>query len=185
MALSFVTTNEGKFREAQQVASEFGIELEHVPLPYLEIQSDKLEDIAKVGAQQAYAMLKRPCFVEDSGLFIEALKGFPGAFSSYVFKTIGNLGILKLMEGMENRRAEFKSTVGYCERETEVFIFTGVVKGRISTEIRGDKGFGYDPIFIPDGEERTFAELSTQEKNVLSHRGKALRSFLSWLVTRS
>jgi len=185
MALSFVTTNEGKFREAQRIASEFGIELEQVPLPYLEIQSDKLEDIARVGAQQAYAMLKRPCFVEDSGLFIEALKGFPGTFSSYVFKTIGNHGILKLMENIENRSAEFRSTVGYCERGTEVFVFTGIVRGRISTEIRGTGGFGYDPIFIPDGEERTFAELSTEEKNTLSHRGKAIRNFFNWLVTKS
>jgi len=184
VALSFVTTNEGKFREAQELVKEFGIELEHVPLPYLEIQSENLEDIARVGAQQAFAMLKRPCFVEDSGLFVESLGGFPGPFSSYVFKTLGNEGILKLMEGVENRRVEFRSTVGYCRSSTEVFVFTGVVKGRISTEIRGEGGFGYDPIFIPEGENRTFAELPLHEKNKLSHRGRALRSFFSWLVSK-
>jgi XTP/dITP diphosphohydrolase len=184
MALSFVTTNEGKFREAAEIVNEFGIELEHVPLPYLEIQSENLEDIARVGAQQAFAMLKRPCFVEDSGLFVESLRGFPGPFSSYAFKTLGNEGILKLMEGVENRRAEFKSTVGYCQSSTEVFVFAGKVIGRISTEMRGKGGFGYDPIFIPEGEERTFAELPLQEKNRLSHRGRALRSFFSWLVSR-
>jgi dITPase (EC 3.6.1.-) len=172
MALSFVTTNEGKFREAQEIALEFGIELEHVPLPYVEIQSERLEDIVKVGAQQAFGMLKRPCFVEDSGLFIEALKGFPGPFSSYVFRTLGNEGILKLMKEVENRTAEFKSTIGYCERSTEVFVFSGSTRGMICAEMRGQGGFGYDPIFVPEGEKRTFAELSLQKKMPFLTEGK-------------
>lgn len=185
MALSFVTTNEGKAREAKEIALKFGIEVEHVPLPYLEIQSDRLEDIVKVGAQQAYAMLKRPCFVEDSGLFVEALGGFPGPYSSYVFRTIGNRGILKLLEKVDNRRAEFKSTVGYCQSATEVFVFSGGVRGSIAEEMRGTGGFGYDPIFRPEGKEQTFAEMPVSEKNQCSHRGKALESFFGWLVRRN
>lgn len=181
MALSFVTTNVNKFLEVREIAAEFGVEIEHINLPYLEIQSSNLEDVAKIGAQQAYGMLKRPCFVEDSGLFIDELRGFPGPYSSYVFKTIGNEGILKLMNGVVNRRAEFVSVIGYCRSPTEVFVFRGVTAGEISHEVRGSGGFGFDPIFIPSGESRTFAEMSITEKNKFSHRGKAVKNFLEWL----
>ncbi|MEM3012662.1 MAG: non-canonical purine NTP pyrophosphatase, partial [Candidatus Hadarchaeales archaeon] len=92
--LFFVTGNEGKFREASALAAKLGVELRHSRIPYLEIQADDLSDIAKVGVQQAFGILKAPCFVEDSGIFIQALRGFPGPYSNFVFRTIGNQGIL-------------------------------------------------------------------------------------------
>ncbi len=183
MALYFVTGNRGKFREVSEMAKKYGLVLEQSEIPYIEIQAEDLKEVAKVGVQQAFAMLKRPCFVEDSGLYIHSLGGFPGPYSKYVYLTIGNEGILKLMSGFSHRGAEFRCSVGYCEKADEPVVFEGKVMGRISTELRGSGGFGFDPIFIPEeGDGRTFAEMSVEEKNALSHRGRAIEEFFRWYV---
>jgi len=118
-----------------------------------------------------------PCRVEDSGFFVEELNGFPGTYSKYVQETIGNEGILKLLEGKENRNAYFKTVIGYCD-ENGVKLFKGIVRGKVSEEIRS-KGFGfaYDSIFIPEGEDRTFAEMTAEEKSEISHRKRAFEEF--------
>lgn len=183
MTLIFVTSNEHKFREAIKIVENFDLDLEHRDVSYIEIQADDLAGVVKPSAQQACGMVGGPCFVEDAGLFIDSLNGFPGPYSSYVFKTLGNRGILRLMEGVENRRAEFRSAVGYCEPGSDPKVFLGKVEGTISEESRGTKGFGYDPIFMPDGGEGgTFAEMSTEMKNFLSHRGRAIEKFVKWYV---
>jgi XTP/dITP diphosphohydrolase len=185
MAVIFVTSNLHKFREASEIAARHRIEIEHRNMPYLEIQSDRLDDIVKVGVQQACALLKAPCFAEDAGLFIRALGGFPGPYSNFVFRTLGNKGILKLMAGEVDRRAEFRSAVGYCEPGGRPEIFSGVVEGTISLEVRGSLGFGFDPIFSPrEGDGRTFAEMSTSEKNNFSHRARAIEAFFRWYKQR-
>ena len=102
----------------------------------------------------------------------QGLGGFPGVYSAYVFKTLGCKGLLKLLEGRENRQAEFRCCAGHIDRGRSVIV-TGRVQGLIIGEMRGSGGFGYDPIFVPAGEDRTFAEMSVAEKNALSHRGKA------------
>jgi len=183
-ALTFVTSNRHKFKEAERIAKEHGVKLRWRNISYAEIQSDNLADIARVGSQLAAMFIRAPCFVEDAGLFIEALRGFPGPYSAYVFKTIGNDGILRLMEGVDNRAAEFRSVVGYCESfSNSPKIFEGRAKGTIALEVRGKGGFGYDPIFLPHGGDgRTFAEMSTDEKNELSHRGEAIRKLVKWYV---
>lgn len=183
MTLIFATSNENKFGEAEKVAKSYDLELEHRDIPYVEIQADNLKDVAKPSAQQVCKLANSPCFVEDAGLFVETLDGFPGPYSSYVFKTLGNRGILQLMKNKENRRAEFKSAVGYCEPDSNPEVFTGKVKGTISKESRGSKGFGFDPIFMPDrGEGGTFAEMKTKMKNTLSHRAEAIEKFVKWYV---
>lgn len=183
MSLAFVTSNRHKFEEAEKIAREQGVELEHRDVPYIEIQAENLTDIAKPSAQQASALLRAPCFVEDAGLFVEALGGFPGPYSAYVFKTLGNEGLLKLMRGESDRRAEFRSAVGYCEPGERPRVFEGKVAGTISPEARGSGGFGFDPIFVAgEGDGRTFAEMSTEEKNELSHRARAIEKFLKWYV---
>jgi XTP/dITP diphosphohydrolase len=183
MALSFVTTNRHKFIEVSRIAREYGLEIVQVNMSYREVQSDSVEEVARVGAVEACRALGAPCFVEDSGLFIEALRGFPGPYSSFVFRTIGNRGILRLMSGEGNRRAKFMSAVGYCEPGKDPVVFIGEVEGRIAEDVRGSQGFGYDPVFIPDeGDGRTFGEMETGEKNMLSHRGRAIKRFLSWLA---
>jgi XTP/dITP diphosphohydrolase len=181
LTLIFVTGNPHKFEEAREIAERQDITIARRVVPYVEIQAEKLEDIVKPGVQQACALLRKPCFIEDAGLFVDALNGFPGPYSKFVFLTIGNEGLLKLMKGETNRRAEFKSAVGYCAPGEKPKVFTGSAVGNISTAPRGSYGFGYDPIFIPNGGGgRTFAEMRIKDKNKFSHRGKALEKFFKW-----
>ncbi|MCE4604665.1 MAG: XTP/dITP diphosphatase [Aeropyrum sp.] len=175
-----VTGNEGKFREASRILGEYGIEARQARLVKVEIQSDRLEDIALKAARIAYVQLRRPLIVEDAGLFIDSLRGFPGPYSDYVYRTIGIEGILNLLQG-RGRSACFRSAVAYVAPMAEK-VFSGEVCGRIAEEPRGSEGFGFDPIFIPEGYSQTFAELGIGVKNRVSHRAQALRKLASWLV---
>ncbi len=177
MKVYFVTSNEGKFKEAREIGSKYGVEVKWLRKEYLEPQGNDLEEIARLSAELLAKEIEKPFFLEDSGLFIPALKGFPGPYSSYVFKTIGNEGILKLMEGVEDRRAYFLAVVAFWDGE-KVLTFKGRVDGMITKEMRGDKGFGFDPIFEYNG--KTFAEMG-EEKNEVSHRRKALEKFFEYL----
>jgi len=148
----------------------------------MEIQDDSLENIAKASAMDAAKKCGLPIIVEDAGLFINSLNGFPGPYSSYVNRTIGVEGILILMKNIENRSAYFLSiVVFYDPANGELRAFHGKVEGEIAEEARGESGFGFDPIFIPvEGDGRTFAEMGTEGKNKLSHRARALRKFAEW-----
>lgn len=165
MCVLFITTNRNKVEEAKAV---LGMDVVQVDKEYPEIQGSSEEvvlfamDILREG---------EPFIVEDTSLHIEALGGFPGPFASYVQKTIGNTGVLKLMEGVQNRAAFFETCIGLKHDGKK--IFKGRCYGSVALEPRGSCGFGFDPIFIPEGEERTFAEMSLQEKSRISHRAKA------------
>lgn len=180
MKVLFITSNEGKFKEAKSIGEKYGIEVEWRKEEYLEPQGNDLEEIARKSAELLAEKIKEPFFIEDSGLFIPALKGFPGPYSSYVFKTIGNEGILKLMDGVEERNAYFLAVVAFFDGK-EILTFKGRVDGRIAKEMRGDKGFGFDPIFEYDG--RTFAEMG-DEKNEVSHRRRALEELFRYLAKK-
>ncbi|MEO9366158.1 MULTISPECIES: XTP/dITP diphosphatase [Candidatus Nitrosocaldus] len=181
--LTFVTSNQHKFREVKAILGEYGIDVEHSPLSIVEIQSMAIEDIASAKAKNAYEILHRSVIVEDDALAINALNGFPGPYSSYVFKTIGNEGIIRLMHNIDDRRASFISVIAYCYSDgVEPVIFIGKVDGMIADGIRG-KGWGYDPIFIPNCSSRTYAEMG-DEKNRVSHRRLALERFAIWLKER-
>lgn len=185
MALIFATGNRHKFKEAREIAAKLGVKLMMRGVPCKEIQADELEEIAHQSAIDACTSLDKPCFVEDAGLFVRALRDFPGPYSSYVFRTVGNKGLLKLMAGVRNRRGEFRSVVSYCEPGSNPMTFRGVVKGRIAPRPRGSHGFGFDPIFVPsEGNGLTFAEMTVAEKNALSHRARAIKKFLKWHVQR-
>lgn len=175
----FVTGNIHKVMEANTILSEAGIHVEQNSSGYPELQDNDLENIAKYGAQWASNTLNSEVMVDDSGLFIEALGGFPGPYSAYVFDTLGNKRILKLMEDETNRSATFKCVIGYCRPGEKASVFSGEVAGIIAKEIRGNGGFGYDPIFEVDG--KTFGEMSGYEKNRLSHRYRAMVKFAGWL----
>ena len=183
MKIYFVTGNINKIKEARIILKDLDVEIEQVKIDYPEIQGT-LEEVAEFGAKWVYNILKKPVIVEDSGFFVEALNGFPGTYSRFVQETIGNEGILKLLEGKENRNAYFKTVIGYCD-ENGVKLFKGIVKGRVSNEIRSKGyGFAYDSIFIPEGEERTFAEMTTEEKSQISHRKRAFEEFKKFLLDR-
>jgi len=161
--------------------AEHGYELEHIKLSYPEIQADTIEETIKPGLQWLMERYRRPLMIDDSGLFIDALKDFPGVYSSYVFKTVGCEGILKLMKGIEDRSARFECCIGFmlpCGRPTVV---KGVSKGSIAQKMVGAGGFGYDPVFVPEGYSKTFAQLDISEKNKISHRGRAIEAFLKEL----
>jgi len=181
MKIMFVTNNMNKVIEANEIVKSFGIELIPIDVKKIEIQGDSLREIAIYAAKHAYEVVRKPVVVEDSGLFIDALNGFPGPYSSYVYKTIGLKGILKLMEGVRNRNARFIAVVALAISDSEIYVFEGVTEGYIANEIRGDKGFGYDPIFIPFNHFKTFAEMDRSEKNMYSHRGKAFRALGEWV----
>ena len=169
MRLKFITTNPGKFEEAVDLLSEFDIE--RIDRAYTEVQADSLEEVALYGLWELSGEGLEDFFIEDAGLFIHSLKGFPGVYSAYVNRTIGCRGIIKLVG--DDRRAEFRSIIGLC-RNGETTIHEGVCEGEIAEEEKGKNGFGFDPIFIPRGSSKTFAEMDIWEKNIFSHRALAL-----------
>ena len=123
----------------------------------------------------AYEKCKKPVIIEDDGLFIDSLSGFPGPYSSYIFDTIGNNGILKLLA--DNRDAQFVAIIAFCDSSNEPTLFESSVAGTISKNIQ-DGGWGYDPIFIPGKQNKPYAELDN--KNNLSHRYESLKKFANW-----
>jgi XTP/dITP diphosphohydrolase len=182
--ITFITGNEHKVIEAENIFKNFDIDLEHIDLGYCEPQGT-LEDVAKFGAKYASRKLDKSVIVEDAGLFIRALNGFPGVYSSYVQETLGNKGILKLMNNVNDRYAEFRSVIGYCAPKSEPKVFLGHVKGQIAFEEKGNLGFAFDPLFYVEEEGKTFGELTTEEKNQFSHRKNSLQQFIDWYINQS
>lgn len=175
----FVTGNPHKVIEATGIMTPLGIEIVQNDCGYPELQEDGLAAIASFGAKWAANQLNSEVMVDDSGIFIESLLGFPGPYSAYVARTLGNERILKLMERESNRNAALKCVIGYCRPGRDAIVFSGEVKGKIAKNIRGNMGFGYDPIFEVDGE--TFGEMGDEKKNRISHRYRALAKFADWL----
>lgn len=180
----FVSGNINKFNEASQILAEYKIAVALLrKIDAVEIQDDNIENIAKKSAVDVVRRKSLPIIVEDAGLFIDALKGFPGPYSSYVYRKVGNSGILRLMENVNDREACFKSAVAYLSPEMKYpLCFKGEFSGEIVEESIGSKGFGFDPIFRPHDSKKTFAEMSLAEKNQHSHRALAFRKFAEWFT---
>ena len=184
--LYFVTKNMHKFSEVSFMFQKEDVEfdLQHSDLDAIEIQATSCRDVALYKLKSIREKLDYSFFIEDSGFYVDnPLKGFPGVYSSYVYKTIGNEGILRLIDNFEETKAHFSAVIAlYFKPKDEIFIFEGDVKGKVSDKIRGKGGFGFDPIFIPDLiPNKTFSELTTEEKNKISHRGLALKKLISFL----
>ncbi len=178
-----VTQNKNKLEEIAPLFREADVPFDNVPLQKYEVRADSVELIARVAAEHAYRELGQPLVTEDTGLYIRALNGFPRTYPAFVLDTIGRQGILKLMEDVQDRHAEFITAVAFCNGlETKTFV--GRMEGNISRQETGTGGFGYDPIFIPQGESRTYAQLSREEKVAISHRTQAFRAFLCWYVSQ-
>ena len=176
MKVLFATGNPGKLKEVQLKFKPLGFEVEQLVDEYPEIQADTLKEVVQSGLKWLWERHKVPIIIDDSGLFLESLGGFPGVYSAYVFKTLGCRGILKQMEGLDNRRAEFRCCAGYVNAEGQIITSTGESQGNITHQMRGTGGFGYDPIFMPDEHTQTFAELDMKSKNQVSHRGRAFEA---------
>ena len=182
----FVTSNPRKLSEAKKYLSPLDIEVEQLKIPYPEIQGSNLEEVALFGINWILNEneLEGAVMIEDAGLFVHSLSDFPGVYSKFVFSTIGCEGVLRLLEGREDRDAHFEAAVAYCEKGGQPLMFKGRVDGEIANQPRGENGFGYDPIFVPEGEKLTFAEMQIEEKNQLSHRARVLEKLAEFLRKR-
>ena len=189
--LNFLTGNPGKLSEAEELLGPLGIHVQSFQIggeipDVIEPQSESLTTVALAKIAQGVELLatenrlQEMLLVEDTGLFIDALPDFPGVYSSHVLKSLGCQGILKLLD--ENRDARFMTTAALWTGGA-VEVFVGTCEGKITTEMRGEGGFGYDPIFVPNDTEddRTFAEMTADEKSVISHRGRALHALYQYI----
>ncbi|HWR63306.1 MAG TPA: XTP/dITP diphosphatase [Candidatus Thermoplasmatota archaeon] len=179
--LYFITSNQGKVKEAIEKLRPLGYSVIQKDLGYPEVQADSLEEVALQGIAHIQAKYHQAFMLEDAGLFIDTLQGFPGVYSKYVFFTIGLPGILRLLENKKNRNAVFRSVYVYSEPGKTPVIVVGECSGMISAVPRGEHGFGYDPLFVPQGSEKTFGEMTIEEKNRFSHRSKALEKLVTEL----
>lgn len=184
--LLFITGNLNKFNEIQQLFRQETIRYNLIQkeLKMIEIQANSIKSVAKFKLNSIKEKLDLSAFVEDAGFFVDhPLNGFPGVYSSYVMKTIGNKGILNLIEDFDDTKAHFSAVIAlYYKPLDKVFYFEGTVEGKLSRMQKGSQGFGFDPIFIPNElPTKTFAELNTKQKNSISHRGKAWIKLLNFL----
>lgn len=168
--LLFVSSNAGKVREVESI---LGMPVEQLALDLPEIQALDVAEVVRQKALTAFAQAGRSIVVEDTGLYIDALRGLPGALVRWFLITIGPQGICTLIPPGADRGARARSAVAYCDGET-VEVLTGETVGAIAAMPTGSGGFGWDPIFRPTGSSRTFAEMDQDEKNHYSMRRKAL-----------
>jgi XTP/dITP diphosphohydrolase len=177
--LVFVTQNQHKLKELTPLFERYKVDFETTSIEKYEIRSDNIEEIAREAAKVAYETLQNPVVVDDTGFFVDALNGFPGSFAGIVLNFIGFEGILQLMTDKAHRASVFKTAVGYSDGQ-HLESFVGSMSGSVARESAGVGGFGYDPIFIPDGYSKTYAELTFDEKVSISHRTSAFEKFLKW-----
>jgi len=128
------------------------------------MQFDKIEDVAKESVRFAANQLNKPCIKNDSGLVISSLKGFPGPYTKFIEETITEEGILKLLDGKDDRSAEFVEVLAFCEPQKEPIMFKSITKMKINIEKKGNFGWGFDKILIPEGQEKTLAEFDDNER---------------------
>jgi XTP/dITP diphosphohydrolase len=177
-----VTSNRHKFQEIAALFHEAGMALDWKQVKYEEIQEDTTEIISYRSSVEVRKYLHDDFFLEDTGLYVPALHGFPGPYSSYVNETIGYDGLQRLVDGKDSR-AYFKTVISLSSSEG-IIQFGGVLRGKISAEARGVTGFGFDPVFIPEGKDLTLAEMDIVDKNRLSHRGKAVSILIDYLLSK-
>ena len=175
-SLIFATSNKNKLKEVQSI---LGVSVTGTSLEINEIQSLDPIKVAVEKAKSYFKELKKPLFVEDTSLSFKALNGLPGTYISDFERSLNYLSLAGLANG--NRKATAQVTVVFIDKEGKEHIFIGRVNGTISAKPRGKNGFGWDVIFIPEGERRTFAEMTAEEKNKYSMRRIAFESFAKWL----
>ncbi len=192
MKLVFATHNDHKLKEVQQLLPE---NIQLLSLKDIECfdeipeTGNTLEENAKIKADYVTQTYGLDCFSDDTGLLVDALNGAPGVYSARYAgeqkKASDNMAkLLTELEGSDNRSAHFK-TVVHLNLQGESFTFDGIVEGHITTELHGQGGFGYDPIFKPDGHDKTFGELPPETKNAISHRARAIQKLVAFLKKKT
>ncbi len=162
MKLTVISSNQRKIDELKLLLGN-DFEAEVMKFEYPELKLDDPCEISKAAAKMLAERFKKTVLVEDSGFFIDALNGFPGTSTKYIHNRIGNEGFLKLMKSVKNRKCQYKSAIGVCSPGKQPLCFLGTEEGRVAEKIRGTKGWGQDPIFIPKGKNRTYGELGYPE----------------------
>lgn len=171
-AITILSGNSAKIAEFDRL---LGTDLDHFEINLLEVQDTDVRKVAEHKAIEGYKKLGRPCFVDDTGLTIHEWGNLPGALIKWFLDNVGVEGIMEMMGGSNDRTATVTTALGYCD-EDGVQIFVGEVQGKISNTPRGENGFGYDSIFIPDGFNKTFGEMTDDEKAEISMRSIAARA---------
>ena len=177
----FITGNKNKLEEVRAIT---GLKVVARNLDIPEIQALDVEEVAKAKALEAFKITGQPVIVDDTGMRIDALNSLPGALVAWFLDTLKPEGIVKLLLQEKNRKASVSTCIAYAD-QTGVFAFTGTVHGEIAESLRGESGFGYDPIFIPEGHNKTYAEMGSEEKNEISMRKIALTKFKEFMAGRA
>lgn len=177
--ITLLTGNSHKVKELSRL---LGVELNHQKIDLPEIQSTSVAEVAKVKAEEAFQIVKKPVLVDDTGLAIRAWNNLPGALIKWFIDNVDCAGIIEML-GEKNRSAFASTALGFCDKNGSR-VFVGEVSGKISDIPRGENGFGFDPIFIPDNASKTLAEMTGEEKDWFSSRAMAaakMREFLNFL----
>lgn len=177
MKIYFVTGNKNKLKEVQMIWPE----IEGLELDLKEIQELEPKKILEEKLEEAKKYKPNTCLmVEDLSLEIDGMNGLPGPLIKWFLKSVGREGVYKMAKLFGNQKAIARVTLGFVDQNGENKYFEGVITGKI-VEPRGESGFGWDPIFVPDGYDKTFAEMGTEEKNKISHRKIALEKLKEYL----
>lgn len=189
MEIIFATHNKNKLKEVQSLVPQ---SMKVISLDDLNMTTEipetghTLADNALIKARTIFKLYKKPVIADDTGLDVEALNGAPGVYSARYAGEPSNAEnnmnlLLHNLQTTTNRAAHFKTIIAYIDSDGKEQLFEGRVDGTIIDDKRGDKGFGYDPIFVPEGSDKTFAEMSSEEKNGISHRARALKTFSDFI----
>lgn len=162
--ITYVTGNWSKIMSAKNILEPLGIEIDNVKMETTEIQADTVEEVAMHSAKEASDKLKCAVLKNDTGLYVEALGGFPGPYTHYVDERLGEDGLLKLLEGVDNRNACFMEAFAYCEYGKDPIVFKSITKGKIAKEKSGTYGWSWDFIFIPEGHDKTMGNYPDEER---------------------
>jgi XTP/dITP diphosphohydrolase len=178
MELIYVTKNKEKVETARRIFKD-KVDVKQITLDLIELQSVSPKEISESKAKQAYEILRKPLIVTDVGFCIEAFKGFPGSLIRFFNDYVGQEGILKLLEGIENRRAKAVVALTFFDGKT-MKTFEGVTEGTVARQVY-PKGWEFDRIFIPEGSQKTWGEMGPETKDRDSYYKKAFEKFLTWL----
>jgi XTP/dITP diphosphohydrolase len=182
--IRFLTKNPGKFRELHALINPAKYTLVKDETEINELQTENIQVLIRDKILKAFGIIRRPVIVDHTGLSFDLLKGFPAGLTSVFYDSLQPEGIANLIGKSANRNVTATTLIGYCDGR-KVYSFEGRLRGVVALEPRGSEGFQWDTIFIPDGYDKTFAELGNAKKNEISMRRLAFDKFAAFLQTHA